>query len=584
MNKIYILILIYILCGSQSVIVIEKARREADVLTEAKIQPFSYDVPLEEIGERIEHIYTSINRMGGLAYNMRMHSELDIVEHWPKGESIVVLVYLAEGNRVVFIPKEETNATIILGGQPSLVKYSPQHAGYVFYCLIDWATKDQGVPINYWEYGDNGDFAACIARADKRRDWHKKSSTFAINQYYEYSFALEELAFLGEVEVGLHMDEGEALPRIPVENNPYIEVMTAKLTEMLGEEGRYGSYQFYLDAFDLSTRPDRDEPNCLIGGAIEGEDMREVVYFEITEDVAIPAIYPKHVDSDYVFMDYASQEEREKRFTEIIDCHRGSFSFEVTERKEEEAADRYEEGAEISERMFPNLTLEEAVDCIEYVLSYSDWFGMEELAYQDAKVLALQGKEVFVYQHKKSRKILFSEKGSNHFYSISINPYADGENALPTTLCSRANLYSHSYAEYLEELEYLGNTRLEILALSSYHVPGVDRDEYVKIVEEQIERLLTKENRIGTYNLYIGEYEAMYLGRGCISAAVIGEGKSYYFRYYITSVGDTYYCWPVGFGLDESLEECEAEAHYMNQICIDRTVELNRYVSEIVVE
>ena len=305
-----------------------------------------------------------------------MHSELDILKYWPKGENIVLLVYLAEENRVVFIPKEETNATLVLGGEPSLVKYSPQHAGYVFYCLIDWATKDQGVPVNYWEYGDNGDFAACIARAGKRRDWHKASNVFAINQSYEYSFALEELAFLGEVEVSLHVDEGEALPRIPEENNPYIEVMTVKLTEMLGEDGRYGSYQFYLDAFDLSTRPDRDEPNCLIGGAIEGEDMREVVYFEITENVAIPAVYPKHVDSDYIFMDYASQEEREKRFTEIIDRHRGSFSFEVIERSGGEAVDRYEEEVEIRERMFPNLTLEEAVDCIEYVLSYSEWFGM----------------------------------------------------------------------------------------------------------------------------------------------------------------------------------------------------------------
>lgn len=209
------------------------------------------------------------------------------------------------------------------------------------------------------------------------------------------------------------------------------------------------------------------------------------------------------------------------------------------------------------------------------------WNG--ELGFQEVKVLALQGKEVSVYQHKKSRKILFLEKGSNQFYFISINPYADGENALPTTLCSQVNLYSYSHAGYMEELDYLGNARLEIPVLTFYHVPAIHRDEYVRIVEEQIETLLTKENRIGTYNLYIGEYEVMYSGRVCISAAVIGERKSYYFRYYITSVGNTYYCWPVGFGLDESLGECEAEAHHMNQICIERTVELNRYVSEIVV-
>ena len=70
--------------------------------------------------------------------------------------------------------------------------------------------------------------------------------------------------------------------------------------------------------------------------------------------------------------------------------------------------------------------------------------------------------------------------------------------------------------------------------------------------------------------------------RVCLSAAVCGE-EDYYVRYLIIkSQQENYYFWPVGFGLNGSLEECSADRHYMNALCIDRTKQLER--SEIILD
>ncbi len=81
----------------------------------------------------------------------------------------------------------------------------------------------------------------------------------------------------------------------------------------------------------------------------------------------------------------------------------------------------------------------------------------------------------------------------------------------------------------------------------------------------------------------IGEYEALHTNKVCLSAAVSGEGEEYYFRYMIVkSQKGNYYFWPVGFGLNGSLEEGEMNSHYMNVVCIERTKQLKR--SKIVIE
>ncbi len=50
----------------------------------------------------------------------------------------------------------------------------------------------------------------------------------------------------------------------------------------------------------------------------------------------------------------------------------------------------------------------------------------------------------------------------------------------------------------------------------------------------------------------------------------------------VKSQKGNYYFWPVGFGLNGSLEEGEMNSHYMNAVCIERTKQLKR--SKIVIE
>lgn len=61
------------------------------------------------------------------------------------------------------------------------------------------------------------------------------------------------------------------------------------------------------------------------------------------------------------------------------------------------------------------------------------------------------------------------------------------------------------------------------------------------------------------------------------AAVSADSGEEYYFRYLIIrSEKGKYYFWPAGFGLDGSLEECSAERHHMNAVCIERTKQLER--------
>ena len=108
-------------------------------------------------------------------------------------------------------------------------------------------------------------------------------------------------------------------------------------------------------------------------------------------------------------------------------------------------------------------------------------------------------------------------------------------------------------------------------------VPAIEEDEYVTALKEYIKNMLRQNGRSGEYEMNIGEYEAPYNNRVCLSAAVTGEEDSYYFRYLIVKSGKgNYYFWPAGFGLNGSLAECEAQRHYMNALCIERTRQLER--------
>ena len=103
-------------------------------------------------------------------------------------------------------------------------------------------------------------------------------------------------------------------------------------------------------------------------------------------------------------------------------------------------------------------------------------------------------------------------------------------------------------------------------------------------MEDYIKDLLVSGGEKGEFEITFGEYEALFPNKVCLSAAVTGE-RDYYIRCLIVKYGEDeeekYYFWPVGCGLNGSLEECGADIHYMNQVSIERTKQLNRHRRQI---
>ncbi|MGN0304644.1 MAG: hypothetical protein ACI4D2_00655, partial [Lachnospiraceae bacterium] len=178
-------------------------------------------------------------------------------------------------------------------------------------------------------------------------------------------------------------------------------------------------------------------------------------------------------------------------------------------------------------------------------------------------------------------------------YYLKKNPYAEESGQLQYTLITndwtsvaREMFYMDKLMNDLHtgEMRYLGQGRLEFSELSVLEPEGIERDEYIAALEEEIKDILKLEEKMGEYTITIGEYEAFSRNQVCMSAAVQGQ-EEYYLRFLVyRSVKGNFYFWPIGFGVDGSLTECEAEAYQMNRIGIERTVELKRYTSKIIVE
>ena len=97
-------------------------------------------------------------------------------------------------------------------------------------------------------------------------------------------------------------------------------------------------------------------------------------------------------------------------------------------------------------------------------------------------------------------------------------------------------------------------------------------------------RLLVEGGEKGEFELDFGEYEALFPNKVCLSVAVTGE-REYYVRCLVVKYGEgKCYFWPVGLGLNGSLEECEAEKYHMNKVCIERIQQLDRHNSKITIE
>ena len=203
---------------------------------------------------------------------------------------------------------------------------------------------------------------------------------------------------------------------------------------------------------------------------------------------------------------------------------------------------------------------------------------MNELGYKSGEVRGLGGKEVAVmlseyYDDRFYFRVIGEEE---IYYRILRSKDRSQEGQLETGLITR-------WEKDRDMKEELGRGKIKEKELFQLDIKNIKEDEYVVAMEGYIEDMLLKSGEKGEYEIYYGEYEALNKNKVCLSAGVIGE-KEYYIRCLIVKYGEgKYYFWPVGFGLDGSLEECEAERRHMNKVCIERTKQLKRYRQEIVI-
>ena len=250
---------------------------------------------------------------------------------------------------------------------------------------------------------------------------------------------------------------------------------------------------------------------------------------------------------------------------------------------------------------FRTMTPEETAELISYVYSYGEWFGMNELGCMTGELRDLQDETIIMYTWKEdnAHRVYFVPKsrvntcikfGDGEYYPVYVNRDEEmeffyleqndytGENGqLGISFFIRDHRFSDLDTRYSEDMICLGEAELTLKELTLLDVPAIEEDEYISALKEYIEDMLRQNGKSGKYEINIGEYEAPYNNRVCLSAAVTGEEGSYYFRYLITKSGKgNYYFRPAGFGLNGSLGECEAGRHYMNTLCIERTRQLER--------
>lgn len=564
------------------------------------------NIPLEEIAEKIEYLYTYEKMLCEVSASSR-YEEL---EPLPEGR-MRMTIYMAEGNKVLFLPEGAGNKAVLINGELCKLYYSEEREGYLFYFIDDCEENEGGVPVNAvgnggWEEW----FGVCIMEGE--------SQPYSDSRYYTYypRFDFAGLYKIGEIEVNLDAQKQISLPDIDVQGNEYIESMIRAVQRTLAEKENYGDFEMYLGTYGrMSYGRNGNLTVFKASGCVIGKDLEQYFYFTIydacPEGTVISAAVPYYPPSEqeyesgkYYFtggewLPAANQEERIQKIKEI---ERVVIPFTVIEGEDYEDGEEHEvcdeKKHEEAEKIdFDTMSAEEAINMISYLYSYSEWFGMYELGCPVGEVRGLKDKELIIYTDNSGEWLYFipadkanevfvcedgreypvyiNEEGSAEFYSIRWNPAAVKKEQLKTTLWM---IRSTDLKTSLEDYVMLGRKTLEIQDFSLLETPEVESDEYVEALEDYIGDLLAKAEKYGEYKVYIGEYEAMDANRVCLSVAVSGDGGGeYYFRYLIIrSEKGMYYFWPAGFGLDGSLEECSAERHHMNAVCFERTKQLER--------
>ncbi|MGN1174037.1 MAG: hypothetical protein ACI4S1_01105 [Roseburia sp.] len=569
--------------------------------TESNNRIFRYDIPLEEIAKRIEAEYLYENMINHISEWQQ--KELGFL---PVGKEIKLAVYIAEGNKLLFLPEEKANTTVRVNDELCSVYYSEKAKGYIFYVLVDWQLSENGVPVNSFEGDAYHRIRDCIVQ-EKDTDCEEVEEVDS-QEYYYYRFDLEDIVKFGEIKVTFDPEATQDLPEISVDENEYIDEALKFVEEVYGEHQRYGNYRIYLETYGRVQGNYGAYTDCKISAAVVGNDLEDYFFCSIGDNGAISDAYfwyfPMRESPPFLIDQTYLDTESENFIPEIVGLQREVIDLEVTEDVEEEeeknqgSAGLPEYNQEID---FRTMSEESAAEWIEYIYSYGEWFGMNELGYQAGELSGLCDEEIIMYTWKNNGESLLivrkskvntwitgeegqaypvyvNRDGEMEFYQLQRNIYAGEKGQLNTSMFMKY----YSLPKYADTMLKLGETRLTTHELQQSEVTEVEEDEYIKAFEKYIENLLSLNSREGKYEIYIGEYEALHTNKVCLSAAVSGD-EEYYFRYMIVkSQKGNYYFWPVGFGINGSLEECEMNMHYMNAVCIERTKQLRR--SKIVIE
>lgn len=558
-----------------------------------------YGIPLEEIGKKLAYMYRYENMMFDIG-----DMEFDALGKLPEGESVLVHIYLEqEENRILFLPDEMVNFE--MGeSKPYYLHYEKKKDEYYYFTFDNRFISEEGVPVVSPDSG----------MGPSIRIFRSK--------------AVDGIVNLGKAEVDFIKDEMVLLP-VEVENNEYIDSLIREISKVLRESEYYGTYQLYIESLGRVAGKHDDYTQAKITAVLIGEGLEQYIYATLSEgDNGIECRFPflsftrESTENFFTAGGYFSVSGYEAIIEDLItmgvSMERGKIVFEVIPEMGEEGSFTENQIAERGVYDHRQIGLEEALDYINYVGSYTEWFGMYELGYREGSVRTWDGREVAIYTTKEKiliipmdqteeytfiiggeeRKYPLAEEeeyGSESFkfYYLKKNPYAEESGQLQYTLITndwnsvaREMFYMDKLMNDLHtgEMRYLGQGRLEFSELSVLEPEGIERDEYIAAMEEEIKDILKLEEKMGEYTITIGEYEAFSRNQVCISAAVQGQ-EEYYLRFLAyRSVKGNFYFWPIGFGVDGSLTECEAEAYQMNRIGIERTVELKRYTSKIIVE
>lgn len=566
-------------------------KKQKNIMYSKNISDFSttiqYNVPLEEIAEKIEYLYACERMLQDAQF-------YDYKELGPLPEGNVQLsVYTISGNKLLFLPVGMGNKEVLINDELCELYYSEDSKGYVFYYINDFRLNEGGVPVNVTEIGAAEQYiSTCII-------------------YYD-----DTLLKLGDIEVTLGAKEIE-FTNICIDGNEYIESLVMSIQNTLAANKRYGNYDIYLETYSRMPSESTEDSyfqatDVKVTGCVEGEDLEQYFYFVIPDDsrhycepfisraysYCPPGYYGYEETNGRYFVGsyFLSQEEHDDHIQKIKDIGWIKISIMVSEGKEY-YEDIYREhiSEDETDQAKENIDIEKALDIISYACSYGEWFGMNELGYINGTIRGMGDKDIVVYQNPYEEDILYfiprykvnrivqgdngtmqfyiNSDGLAEFYIICRNTFVKQKGHLMTTLCM-TDTWDIEHASRI--LRNVGVGSLKIADLKLLEVPEVEEDEYVEALENHITELLEQNGGCGEYRIYIGEYEILDNSRACISAAVCGE-EEYYVRYMIVkSQKENYYFWSAGFGLNGSLEECSADRHHMNAVCIERTKQLER--------